>query len=181
MFARTERLLLRPAWLEDAPALAEAIADETVARNLARAPWPYRPVDAEEYVGRQIEAERPDMLIFLRTRGKPRLVGGIGLADAPGGAAELGYWITRTCWGLGYATEAARAAVSIAFDGLRLPALVSGHFADNPASGRVLRKLGFRPSGTTTRYSAARSGDAPSIDYRLDSGHWAMPPRQIAA
>ncbi len=41
MFARTERLLLRPGWLEDAPALARAIGEEAVVRNLARAPWPY--------------------------------------------------------------------------------------------------------------------------------------------
>ena len=42
MFARTERLLLRPGWAEDAPALAAAIADEMIVRNLATAPWPYR-------------------------------------------------------------------------------------------------------------------------------------------
>ena len=47
MFARTKRLLLRPGWAEDAPALAAAIADEKIVRNLATAPWPYRMRDAE--------------------------------------------------------------------------------------------------------------------------------------
>jgi hypothetical protein len=46
MFARTERLLLRPGWAEDAPALRQAIADEMVVRNLAVAPWPYSLRDA---------------------------------------------------------------------------------------------------------------------------------------
>ncbi|MBA3730647.1 MAG: GNAT family N-acetyltransferase, partial [Sphingomonas sp.] len=42
MFTRTARLLLRPGWAEDAPALAAAIGDERIVRNLATAPWPYR-------------------------------------------------------------------------------------------------------------------------------------------
>jgi len=50
MFARTPRLLLRPGFPEDAPALAGAIADETIARNLANIPWPYSMRDAEAYL-----------------------------------------------------------------------------------------------------------------------------------
>ena len=46
MFARTPRLLLRPGFPEDAPALAAAIADEQIVRHLATAPWPYRMRDA---------------------------------------------------------------------------------------------------------------------------------------
>ena len=50
MFARTPRLLLRPGFPEDAPALAGAIADEAIVRNLATAPWPYRMRDAEAFL-----------------------------------------------------------------------------------------------------------------------------------
>ncbi len=50
MFARTPRLLLRPGWSEDAPALAEAIGDPAVVGKLARAPWPYRLEDAEAFI-----------------------------------------------------------------------------------------------------------------------------------
>ncbi len=50
MFARTPRLLLRPGFPEDAPALAVAIADEAIVRNLATAPWPYRMRDAEAFL-----------------------------------------------------------------------------------------------------------------------------------
>ena len=52
MFARTERLLLRPGWIEDAPAVHRAIADERVVRNLATAPWPYSLADAEAFLAR---------------------------------------------------------------------------------------------------------------------------------
>ena len=51
MFARTPRLLLRPGFPEDAPALAAAIADQAIGRNLANVPWPYSMRDAvEKYV-----------------------------------------------------------------------------------------------------------------------------------
>ena len=78
MFARTERLLLRPAWAEDAPALFGAIADEGIVRNLASAPWPYLPEHAEAFVMRERDPTRPASLIFLRTDGAPQLVGAIG-------------------------------------------------------------------------------------------------------
>ena len=67
MFARTERLLLRPAWAEDTDALFRAIGDERVVRNLAKAPWPYQPEHAERFVATQRPANRPSALIFLRT------------------------------------------------------------------------------------------------------------------
>ena len=52
---------------------------------------------------------------------------------------------------------------------LRLPRLVAGHFTDNPASGRVLRKLGFRPTGATVpRHSAGRGGEAPCRVFTLE-------------
>src|SRR5690606_4449572 len=50
MFARTPRLLLRPGWKEDAPAVAEAIGEFAVAGKLARVPWPYRIEDAEAWL-----------------------------------------------------------------------------------------------------------------------------------
>ena len=90
MFARTERLLLRPGWQEDAQALYEAISDERVVRNLAQAPWPYRPADAEAFLDRERSPHEPACLIFLRTKAAPRLIGGIGLGRMPTGETELG-------------------------------------------------------------------------------------------
>src|SRR6476661_3921933 len=52
MFVRTDRLFLRPAWLEDAPELARAIGDKMVVRNLARVPWPYTEDHAREWIAR---------------------------------------------------------------------------------------------------------------------------------
>ncbi len=162
-------MLLRPGWREDAPALFQAIADERIVRNLATAPWPYTLADAEAFLTRDRSADQAACLIFLRGGGAPTLVGGIGFGRKPGDAEpEFGYWIARPWWGRGIATEAGTALLANARDSLRLPRLVAGHFTDNPASGRVLHKLGFRPTGVTRgRYSAGRDAIAPAREYAL--------------
>jgi len=170
MFARTERLLLRPGWAEDAPALAAAIADETIVRNLATAPWPYRLRDAEAFLAQPRDPVLPFFLIFERTDGEPRLVGSCGLGRRPSGATELGYWIARPFWGRGFATEAGTALIAVART-LGLPRLEASHFLDNPASGRVLEKLGFEPIGITApRLSCARGTQVPARLMRLVLG-----------
>lgn len=169
MFARTERLLLRPGWAEDAPALLAAINDQAVARNLARVPWPYGLSDAQAFLAAPRAPQQPALLIFRRTQRAPELVGGIGIERESGGAPELGYWIARPHWGKGYAGEAGEALIRIARDALRIPRLVAGHFLDNPASGRVLRKLGFRPTGAiAARRSIARGEDVPCAAFERE-------------
>jgi RimJ/RimL family protein N-acetyltransferase len=169
MFARTERLLLRPAWEEDAGALFPAIGDERIVRNLATAPWPYLPEHAAAWVAADRSPHRPASLIFLRTAGAPELVGGIGIHDTPDGSVELGYWIARVHWGRGYASEAGGAVVAFARQVLRLERLVAGHFLDNPASGSVLRKLGFQPTGGIgMRHSLARGEETPMAEFVLE-------------
>jgi RimJ/RimL family protein N-acetyltransferase len=158
MFARTERLLLRPGFVEDAPALAQAIGHEAVVRNLATAPWPYSEQDAHSFLSMERDPTLPSFIIMQRTGGAPRIVGGIGIGPSPEDGLELGYWIAPRYWGLGFATEAGRAVLSIA-RAMKLPRLNAGHFIDNPASGSVLRKLGFRPTGRTApRRSMGRGG-----------------------
>jgi RimJ/RimL family protein N-acetyltransferase len=162
MFARTSRLLLRPAFAEDAAQLAQAIGDEAVVRNLATAPWPYGEADAEQFIASAIdEPLLPVWVMLLRTAGLPKLIGGVGIHRRNDGALELGYWVARRFWGLGFATEAGCHAVRTA-RAMQLPKLTAGHFTDNPASGAVLRKLGFHSTGEIApRYSLARGSDAP--------------------
>lgn len=160
MFARTERLLLRPGFAEDAPALAQAIGHEAVVRNLATAPWPYDVEHARSFLAMERDPLLPHFVMVQRTGGAPRIVGGIGISPAPEDGLEIGYWVAPRYWGLGFATEAGRAVMHIA-RALGLPKLTAAHFTDNAASGAVLRKLGFRPTGRTApRHSLARNGAA---------------------
>lgn len=167
MFARTRRLLLRPGFPEDAPALAAAIGDEAIVRNLASVPWPYLMRDAEAFLASPRDPALPSFLVFERTDGSPRLVGSCGLGRRPSGAVELGYWIARPFWGRGLATEAGTALLDIART-LGFPSLEASHFTDNPASGRVLEKLGFEPIGIIApRLSCARGAEIPARLMRL--------------
>jgi RimJ/RimL family protein N-acetyltransferase len=167
MFARTPRLLLRPGFPEDAPALAAAIADEGIARNLATVPWPYRMRDAEAFLASPRDPVLPSLLIFERGPRAPQLAGSCGLGRRPSGAVEMGYWIAKPFWGRGYATEACSALVEIART-LGLAGLEGSHFTDNPASARVLEKLGFVPLGIIApRMSCARGVEAPARLMRL--------------
>ena len=167
MFARTARLLLRPGFAEDAPALARAIDDSAIVRSLSTAPWPYGLAEAEAYLAAPHDPVLPRMLIVERTGGAARLVGACGLSRRPSGAVELGYWIARADWNRGFATEAGRALIEIAST-LKLARLEAAHFVDNPASGHVLEKLGFTATGLSApRHSSARGEEALSKLYRM--------------
>lgn len=166
MFHRTERLLLRPAWPEDWEMILWGIGDERVVRNLARAPWPYLPKHAREFAAKRQDPRYPTFLLTLPDDQGSRLVGCAGLGEGIHDA-ELGYWIARPYWGRGYATEGARGVLEVArLLGHR--SIEGGHYLDNPASGRVLRKLGFQPTGAVKpRECVARGELAPCAIYSL--------------
>lgn len=177
MFARTQRLTLRPGWPEDAAALTQAIAHEGVAMKLARLPWPYTRSHAEEWLARsQGHGDESRIILAHRDDGEPQLIGAVGIHPAGDGTSlELGYWLTPDAWGRGYATEAGRAMLGIARYGMGLRRLVSGHFLDNPASGRVLTKLGFRRTGEEMRHCVARGQYVPCALMEIDLAEEDLP------
>lgn len=181
MFVRTPRLTLRPGWPEDAAAVTRAIAHEEVAFRLARLPWPYEEHHAAEWLARVAEPGDVSLLILAHEGPAPRLIGGIGI-HPDGHDHELGYWLTPSAWGRGYATEAARAMLGVARHAMGLRRLTSGHFVDNPASGRVLTKLGFRRTGVAPRHCLALRIDKPCAMMMLDlaEGDLADPARMAA-
>ncbi len=176
MFHRTERLFLRPGFPEDWEAILAGVADEGVVRNLARAPWPYREEDAKFFAAMEQDRCLPHFLVTLPGEG---VIGSAGLGEHEG-KPEVGYWIARRHWGKGYATEAARGVIDVARM-LGHTQLTAGHFVDNPASGKVLRKLGFRPTGTMrSRFSRARGCEVPSVEFELELGEPAVELPQAA-
>jgi RimJ/RimL family protein N-acetyltransferase len=169
MFARTPRLMLRPGWPEDAPALTRAIAHYDVACMLSRLPWPYTQADAEAWLARPANAAEVNCVILSHDYAYPELIGGISILQRDADDAhELGYWLTPSARGRGYATEAGKAMLGIARHAMGLARLRSSHFVDNPASGKVLAKLGFRPTGEAMLHSVARDAVAPCVTLDLD-------------
>ncbi|MGA7674817.1 MAG: GNAT family N-acetyltransferase [Rhizomicrobium sp.] len=153
----TERLLLRPPEFRDVGAIVTWIGDYDVAKNLASVPHPYREDDAREFVARVLEKlAAGEGFCFAVTRKLDGVFMGCCGLQLKDGQFELGYWLGKPFWRQGYATEAAKRVVSFAFRDLKATSVWAGWFHDNPASGRVLEKLGGRHEGTAPRVSLAR-------------------------
>lgn len=130
------------------------------ASYVVASPWPYSKADAEAFASGAFKAAEPRLFIFLKTSGE--LIGVAGLDQMPDAEVELGYWIAKAHWGRGYASEAGYRMIEIARTELKLTRLVAGYFVDNPASGRVLSKLGFIDTpGLVARHSRARGAASP--------------------
>lgn len=147
---QTERLTLRLHAPADIPALMPLIGAREVAATTLRIPHPYTESDAADFIaatqGDLSSGNGLRLAIVLRE--SDTLCGGVGLRIEPDHRrAELGYWIGVPYWGNGYATEAASAMVKYGFKTLGLHRVFAGHFANNSASARVLRKIGMRHEG----------------------------------
>jgi ribosomal-protein-alanine N-acetyltransferase len=161
----TERLVLRPLQATDASRIALLASDWEMARMTARIPHPYPDGAAEAFIAAAAKAD--GLVLAIAERRAPALLIGCagverwqagrgGDRERAVGEAELGYWIGRPYWGRGYATEAGRAVLAFAFRHLALERIVVSAMLDNPASHRVIEKLGFRPIHPGRLYSAAR-------------------------
>ena len=146
----TERLLLRPFQATDAAEVQRLAGDMAIADTTLEIPHPYTDGLAEAWIATQAEAYAAGTSATFAVTRKPdgALVGAIGLKDIEAGfKAELGYWTGRPYWGLGYCTEAARAVLHFAFTELSLQRVFAHYLCRNPASGRVMQKLGMKPEG----------------------------------
>ena len=155
----TARLRLRPLSPDDAPRLARLANDRDLARQTAKLPHPYGEADARAFIAAEQAAGWSGRSFAVELSGDG-LIGVMGFKPEDGSPLmDFGYWLGRPYWGGGLATEAAQAALDWARDAWGRRALTAGHFADNPASGRVLEKAGFLYTGVRRLYgSVARGG-----------------------
>ena len=157
---RTKRLKLRDLTPRDAKRIAALAGDWDIARMTGRIPYPYTVDMAREWITELEDGER-----VLGISHRFSLVGVCGFVPDGNGSADIGYWIGKPWWGRGFATEAAEAVISHCFNELGLARVTCGHFHDNPASGKVIAKLGFRYIGTDTIWCEARSADVETLRY----------------
>jgi 8-oxo-dGTP diphosphatase len=155
---KTERLSLRPLREQDAEALHRLVNDWEVTRTLAEIPYPYPRALADEWIAStaaQLAEGTAYHLAITGTEGTTEtLVGLVGLrVDAARRTGRLGYWVGRAFWGHGVATEAARRLTSWGFANLPLDLVTAEVTEGNDASCAVLRRIGFRETGTGVRAS----------------------------
>ncbi len=147
---QTPRLLLRPFALPDAPEIERMLGEFEVARGTLNIPHPYPPGDAARWIETRPQQWKEGIhsLAIVR-RADDTLLGSVTLTvQARHDHAEVGYWIGREHWNEGYMSEALRAMLRYGFDTLGLHRVYATYFTRNPASGRVMQKVGMRHEGT---------------------------------
>lgn len=156
----TERLALSAVSAADAPEVHDSLAsDFEVIRHTGSWIWPAKPaftaLKCADGFGHQGG--------WLVARHDGQLIGMIGL-QADG---DFGYMLTRAAWGQGFATEMGRAVLAHAAASPHWGALKACVFEDNPASARVLEKLGFVEGAACSGHCASRGGDFPIRTFTL--------------
>ena len=157
---RTARLRLRQLADADAERIALLAGDWDIARMTARIPYPYSVDMAHHWISGLPEGE-----VVRGITHKGELIGVAGYLPDEFGSAEIGYWIGKPWWGRGFATEAAEAMVKLCFGPGKLARVTCSHFVDNPASQRVIEKLGFQLVGPARAYCDARRRDVATLRY----------------
>ncbi len=147
---KTPRLVLRPFTLDDAPVVQQLASTREIAMTTLHIPHPYPEGAAEAWISSHPSSfelgTSATFAITLHEQGT--LCGAIGLQfDAANNHAELGYWIGVPYWSQGYATEAGQAMLRYGFEQRGLHRIHAAYFRHNPASGRVMQKLGMAYEG----------------------------------
>jgi RimJ/RimL family protein N-acetyltransferase len=138
-----------------------------VTRNLSKARFPPDADDMKAWFASHGEEWRSGSAYRFAILCDNRVIGVVDVDGIREGEGSIGYWLEEAAWGRGHASEAARAVVRFSFEDLGLGALLSGHAVDNPASGKILLKLGFVPVGDVMMPSRARGTDLQQRGYCL--------------
>lgn len=169
----TRQLVLRPMRDADAPLIAHYFTDWDVVKQTVAVPYPYDERSALTWIARvRRRHEQGTQYVFaLDRRSDGRMVGSVALQLATTGresSGEIGYWLGKPHWGLGYASEAVRAMTDFAKGVVGLERIEAAVFRENRASARVLEKAGFAIHRTEVRRYPDRGGRRHVICYALN-------------
>ena len=156
---QTERLLLRAFVDSDAPAVELLLNDKEIASNTRTIDYPYPKGAGIEWISKITKwRETGDGYAFAICRPQQDgegefLIGAVGLEiNKEDHNAELGYWLGREFWNQGYCTEAAKSVIEFGFETVGLRRITSNHMVRNPASGRVMDKIGMTREGLLRKH-----------------------------
>lgn len=161
---KTERLLLRRFRLDDASDVQKLAGNVNVSKMTLNIPYPYKPGMAEEWISsHQDNWESKACISYAIVKlDSDQLLGTMSFVRIDGSEGELGYWIGQPYWGMGYCTEAARELIRFSFQNLGLEKIVAEHLISNPASGKVMEKVGMHHVLTAQKLD--RDGKMASMD-----------------
>ena len=167
----SDRIVLRP-WREnDAAALYKYASDPEVG---PRAGWPpHKSIKESLEIIRTVFHSDTTWAIVNKETGEP--IGAMGYMNSDGnllpsrsGEPLVGYWVGKPFWNQGICTEALQLMLDHIRETTDIRSLIGSHFIDNPASGRVMEKCGFVPTGETCVDEALAGSDSPMRVLRLE-------------
>jgi RimJ/RimL family protein N-acetyltransferase len=165
--------MLRPFCDNDAPRLVEIANHADIAYNLASMPYPFGLQDAQEFLGEvKILPPQASCFAICQKENDGQLMGACGYGqargrDKPAAEIDFGYWLGVDYWGRGYATEAARAVLAHAFHVSGIELIETDVLLTNPASFRILSRLGFECRGERTCHSRGSDETGTSMHMSL--------------
>jgi len=169
---KTKRLTLRAFRIEDAETVSRVAGEWDVARMMAPVPYPYPVSVAAEWINsHQASAIAGTDMTFAIWQNST-LIGSINIENRGDNTTGIGYWIGKTHWNQGYASEAVTEILRYAFSVLDVNLLTTELFADNLASARVLEKASFTFHQDKSGWSEARQETCPKREYRLTKARW---------
>ncbi|WP_270181285.1 GNAT family N-acetyltransferase [Alkalihalobacillus sp. CinArs1] len=145
----SDRITLRPFEMEDAPRIQQLANHKDVA-NIIGLPYPYRLEHAEEWIKIQPELIRSgtEYPLVMYSKDHDELIGTICIrVDKKNHRGELGYWIGRSYWGEGFATEAVKRMITFGFTDLELNKVWATAITRNKGSIKVLQHAGMVREG----------------------------------
>lgn len=154
--ATTERLIIRPMYLPDAPSMSLHANDLRVSQYMSLAfPSPYTISSAETWINMNTVLPYQEAFVVCERSEPDVVIGGLGIkagSDVNAHTGEVGYWIAPAHWGKGYMTEVLQGFTRWVFEnwdrnGQRLTRIWGGVFSGNFRSMRCLEKSGYAPEG----------------------------------
>ncbi|MFV1983928.1 MAG: GNAT family N-acetyltransferase [Thiohalomonadales bacterium] len=145
----TSRLTLRPFKKEDSFDVQKLVGNVNVSKSTLSIPHPYDNKQAKEWIAcHQLQWYQKIAANYaIEYSATGDLLGSISLMDIEKSEASLGYWVGEPYWNMGFCTEASTAIIRFAFNAMGLQKLTANHASNNPASGKVMRKIGMAHVG----------------------------------
>ena len=175
----TDRLFLRQWLAQDRQPFAELNADPEVMKYF---PAPLTRAESDLLADRcqKLIEERGWGLWAVENKADSRFIGFVGLhiptADLPfNPCVEIGWRLSQSVWGRGYATEAAKATLRAGFEILKFPEIVSFTTVSNFRSRAVMERLGMTPDASTFEHPNVPVGNKlrEHCLYRISGEEWA--------
>ncbi len=150
---RTQRLLLRKPREGDGALVYARYATDPEVRRFLLFPPPKGPEDSEAFIARCLQVwEEGSAFPYAIERLEDGLFLGMVEIRMEGFKADIGYVLARDAWGQGYGSEAARAVVEWALDQAGIYRVAAFCDVENPASARVMEKVGMQYEGLLKRF-----------------------------